>query len=111
MFLTVYGPGLALRGPLGSMSRAVDGMKIEQSSMLNSYVWLIITFALSILASFWLVMKLEAAIVSSILFCIQAGGWYHYTLRIYNRFKFDAVDAGTFDDENEKQGSKAPTSR
>lgn len=94
MFLTVYAPGLALRGPVGSMNRAVIGMKIEQDTMLQCYVCLIISFAFSIMSSFWLVMKTEAAWTSTVIFLLQSLGWYHYTLRIYNRFKFDAVEVG-----------------
>ena len=108
MFLTVYGPGLALRGPLGSMLKAVEGMKIEQDTMLKCYVCLIGSFALSILASFFLVMTPKAAYISTSFFALQAYGWYHYTLRIYNRFKFDAVQVGNFEDDDHKD--PAPSS-
>lgn len=34
----VFAPGLAIRGPLGSMVRAVDGMIEIQSEMMGTYV-------------------------------------------------------------------------
>ena len=97
MFITIYAPGLALRGPSGSMARAIEGMKVEQETMLYLYSALIAVFATYIFASFWLVMTDAAAWVLTFTFAVQAYGWYYFTLRIYNRFKFDAVDAGSFD--------------
>src|SRR5690554_4065352 len=36
-FATVFGPGLALRGPKGSMVRAVNGMVAEQDAIFISF--------------------------------------------------------------------------
>jgi hypothetical protein len=94
MFLTVYAPSLALRGPLGSLTKAVEGLKLEQYTIIQCFVFLLVSFAVNILCSFWLVMRPAAAWASTTIFCVQAMGWYHHTMRIYNRFKFDAVDVG-----------------
>ena len=42
--LVVYGPNLAIRGPLGSMKRAIDGMVIEQKEVFFMFIWSLITF-------------------------------------------------------------------
>lgn len=42
--LLVYGPNLALRGPLGSMKRAIDGMVIEQREVFYSFILALIVF-------------------------------------------------------------------
>ena len=43
-FLIVYGPNLAIRGPLGSMKRAIDGMVVEQKEVFYSFILALITF-------------------------------------------------------------------
>ena len=93
MFLSVFGPGLALRGPEGSMVRAVKGMEIEQSSVLAAYVGTLISFAVMTMASFWLVMTQEAAAVSTAFLGVFAYFWWYYCLRIYNRFLFVPVNS------------------
>jgi hypothetical protein len=44
IFMTVYGQGLALRGPVGSMVRAIEGLVAEQHAVLVSFVVTIIVF-------------------------------------------------------------------
>ncbi len=46
-FVMIYGPGLALRGPLGSMNRAVKGMQAEHTQIFMSYCGCIISFGIS----------------------------------------------------------------
>ncbi len=43
-FLIVYGPNLALRGPLGSMKRAVDAMVHEQKEVFYSFILTLVVF-------------------------------------------------------------------
>lgn len=38
-FCTVFGPGLALRGPDGSMHRAVDGLMDEKAVVFKLFCW------------------------------------------------------------------------
>ena len=46
VYCTVYGAGLALRGPLGSMVKAVDGMVAEQHAILCSFIICLFSFAM-----------------------------------------------------------------
>ena len=43
-FIMIYGPGQALRGPLGSMSTAVKGMIYEHDQIFVSYVGTVVCF-------------------------------------------------------------------
>lgn len=45
----VFGPGLALRGPLGSMMRAVNGLVVEHRHIYTSYVWTFVWFGKALL--------------------------------------------------------------
>ena len=90
---------MALRGPPGSMNTAVDGMKKEQITILYFYLATLASFAISMVASFFIVLTKNSAIISSIFFCLLTTTWYYYPLRIYNRFRFDPVDT---DFENNK---------
>jgi len=92
MIISIYGGGMALRGPPGSMNTAVDGMKKEQITILYFYLATLASFAISMVVSFFIVLTTTAAIVSCIFFCLLTSTWYYYPLRIYNRFRFDPVD-------------------
>ena len=85
----VFGPGLALRGPLGSMVRAVNGMFEEQYSILYSFVLSIVAFALMMTVYFWMVMTTIGAAVSTIIVVASSFVWYHYCVRIVNRFQWN----------------------
>jgi hypothetical protein len=45
VYCTVYGAGLALRGPLGSMVRAVDGMAAEKDGIVLSFIICLLSFS------------------------------------------------------------------
>lgn len=64
-FVRVWGPGLALRGPKGSMVRAVDGMMKEQDAIFTSFGVCIVAFTMLGISTSWLVMQVEAAVVST----------------------------------------------
>ena len=57
MFINIYGPGLALHGPLGSISRSITGMQAELHETLWFYIFSLIFLSLSALALFWVVRK------------------------------------------------------
>jgi len=101
VFTVVCGPGLALRGPPGSMVRAVDGMLAERDQIFNAFVYSIATFAGATAATFWVIMENTIALVCTVLIVIASAMWYHYCLRIYNRFKYS--DATKLIDEDERQ--------
>ena len=103
MFLTVFGPGLALRGPVGSMTRAVDGMRREQDSTLYSFIGLVVFLGISMIASFWSWMTEPTAAFLTFIFTVQTFFWYQHSVRIYNRFKYDAIDVSNFGESSTQQ--------
>jgi hypothetical protein len=71
------------------MILAVNGMVIEQHQVLFAFVSMIFLFALQCIGMYWIMMDEISAIAATI---ITFGGmyiWYHYCLRIYNRFYWD----------------------
>lgn len=94
IFINVFGQGLALRGPLGSMVQAVEGMVIEQKQVLFSFIVTTAAFGINVIGMYWVMMDQKSAIASSLITLVGMYFWYHYCLRIYNRFKFSskAVD-------------------
>ena len=89
MLLQVYGPGLAINGPLGSMVRATEGMRSEQGQVIGGFFVMIASFILSTLACFWCVMTTNQAIISTVCFCIIIRQSWFYCERIYLRFYWD----------------------
>jgi hypothetical protein len=102
-FLNVYAPGLALRGPAGSMARAVDGMKAEQDTMLFFYTLLIACFSVAIMSMFFLLTDRYSAYITNTIFAIQILIMSNSCMRLFNRFKFDAIDTGAFDSERKSE--------
>ena len=86
MILQIYGPGLALHGPLGSMARAAEGLRIEQEQVIVSFIFMMTMFAMSTVWVFWSVMTLKEAATCTAVFGIAARQWYYYCERIYLRF-------------------------
>lgn len=84
----VYALGLALRGPLGSMVIAVDGMIDEQYGIVFSFVLAILTFAFATIAYFWIVETTIMASFSTGIMVIGMYYWYFYSVRIINRFQW-----------------------
>mmetsp|Transcript_56605 Transcript_56605/g.113346 ORF Transcript_56605/g.113346 Transcript_56605/m.113346 type:complete len:225 (-) Transcript_56605:204-878(-) len=96
--LSVFGTGLALRGPDGSMVRAVDGMYAERSQIFATFgIGLFATLGAAACAS-CIVMHPEAAFVSvlSILFCVHR--IYTHGKRIFAKFRFEEDEGVNFDD-------------
>ena len=60
----IYAPGLALRGPTGSMVRAVEGMVDEQVHIMRAFLWSIMSFASSTVMFCWMTMTVDAGISS-----------------------------------------------
>jgi hypothetical protein len=89
VFIAVYGEGLAIRGPLGSLVKTIDGMVQEQHQAVFLFVAAVVTFDLQLVGMCWIMMDNENAIACTIVLL----GWSLYTyriaLRIYNRFWWD----------------------
>mmetsp|Transcript_28897 Transcript_28897/g.93159 ORF Transcript_28897/g.93159 Transcript_28897/m.93159 type:complete len:226 (-) Transcript_28897:839-1516(-) len=120
-FLSVWGTGLAMRGPDGSMARAVDGMyQLRRNVFLLFGVGMMALLVTGIFGS-WLLMDPEAALASSVLLVYAI----YLTLKSYNSithmFHFDEDDAVNFDDlldatqipgyDNQSRRRKIPSRR
>jgi hypothetical protein len=89
IFLVVYGQGMAMRGPVGSMVQAVQGFEAEQNQTVRSFVLTVVLFTISTAATYWIMMDSLPALLSCVITLIGVCFWYHYCLRIYNRFYWD----------------------
>lgn len=107
-FINIFGPGLALRGPAGSMVRAVEGMVKEKDSIFLAFFLSVVLFQLASLACCFVVMSHNAAWTAMVIFIVGLWYWYKYCLRIYNRFKLEDIGFA-WNDEN--QGNKSRISR
>ena len=106
MLCNVYAPGLALRGPTGSMVRAVEGMIEEQTVVLRSFVLTMLSFALLLVSYSWMTMTIDAAATSSTIIIIGSYFWYSYCVRIYNKFKWKDVEISFTQDKRLKYTNK-----
>ena len=97
---SVFGQGLALRGPIGSMVNAITGMVEEQRSIVNFFGLLCVTFNLSLIGLFGMLLDQNNAICMSIIFSLGLYMWYHYSLRIYNRFYYNGFYHIDYEKEN-----------
>ncbi len=103
VFLQVFGQGLALRGPVGSMVRAVEGMVSEQEHIFYAFVWTIFFFGLQAIGMYWLMMDSTSAVVCTILTAIAMIYWYRYSLRVYNRFSWSSMKVDWNEDEDPEE--------
>lgn len=92
LVLTVYGEGLAIRGPEGSMVKAVDGMVEEQANVFFYFNVMIAFFTLQCISMYWIMMDAANAWASTGITLAFVYLWYHYALRIYNKFKWSKYD-------------------
>ncbi len=86
-FSKVFAPGLALRGPSGSMIRALEGLVLETNGIFVLFFWMIVLFQIFSLSLSFVIMSENCAIVCSIIFAFGVYLWYYQCLRIFNRFK------------------------
>jgi hypothetical protein len=107
MLMQVLGPGLSLNGPVGSMARATEGMRIEQKQIIVAFIAMMIMFSVSTVLSCWVVMSFEAGVGCSAAFAIAACCWYYYCERIYLRFYWDREDSG-WNARNDSMESEDP---
>mmetsp|Transcript_21833 Transcript_21833/g.51743 ORF Transcript_21833/g.51743 Transcript_21833/m.51743 type:complete len:188 (-) Transcript_21833:81-644(-) len=98
-FCVMFGPGLALRGPDGSMHLAVDGLMLEYRRAALFYGAGMSMFFLSLMLFAWLVFDWHAAVPMMIAMCFGAYDMYHYALRLIGKFhlRADEMVTGKFD--------------
>lgn len=103
LIMQVFGSGLALLGPIGSMARATKGLKSEMALTFKIYNLMLLTFGISSFFSFWLVMDIVAAVISSFLTIFIYAKSFVDCWRIYKNFAFDIqkleVILDTFEDD------------
>jgi hypothetical protein len=56
-----------------------------------AYVLMMLSLALSVIASFWVLMDFKASCVCTFIFIFGMLQWWRYCLRIYNRFFVDPI--------------------
>eukprot|EP01036_Dinobryon_divergens_P026925 gene26924-35622_t len=95
--------GLALRGPEGSMIRAVEGMVVEQNQIIVAFVFAAIWFALEMIGLFWVMFSQACAIACSLCMLGALFIWYHFCLRIYNRFNWNKFYSSRWQEEDEAE--------
>lgn len=96
----IYAPGLALRGPTGSMVRAVEGMIEEQLHIVRAFMWSIGSFAVAIVMFCWMTMTVDAAIGCTVVMVIASYFWYSHCTSIYNKFKWKDTEVSFSQDKN-----------
>jgi len=109
---SMLGPGLALRGPDGSMHRAVDGLMLEYRLTFLFFTMGLIAFHLSALLFAWLEFSWPVALAMTVALLMFVYGMWRYFKRIYQRFALesDRYITGKFEFGDEStQPSPSPT--
>jgi len=101
----ILGPGLALRGPDGSMHTAVNGMMTHYKFTLACFTGGLICFMLSALLYGWMQFKWELAMPMTLLLGYFLYTIFKYFVRIYRRFRLapDRVVTGAFNADKQAQ--------
>jgi len=96
---SMLGPGLALRGPDGSMHRAVDGLMLEYRLTFLFFTAGLVMFHISALLFAWLEFSWPVALAMTLALLMFIYGMYRYWLRIYTRFALssDRMITGKFE--------------
>jgi len=87
---SMLGPGLALRGPDGSMHRAVDGLMLEYRLTFLFFTMGLIAFHVSALLFAWLEFSWPVALAMTLALLMFIYGMVRYFKRIYQRFALDS---------------------
>jgi hypothetical protein len=92
LFAMLLGPGLALRGPDGSMDKAVEGLKDVIASMFRMFIAGLGFAQLALFMYFWVaesILEWPLALVLNLLVLGFSGLLVRKTLFVYNLFWFD----------------------
>jgi len=97
-FLSVFATNLALRGPDGSVERAVEGMHEERRNVFAAFAAGLASLLLGMIFVAWLLMSSEAALLST--FIVAYGGYVTYCFgkRTAKMFAFSEEDRKEIDD-------------
>ena len=96
--LSVFGTSLSLRGPDGSMIRAVDGMFAERYQVFRSFAAGLGCLLMGMTVGAWLLMDPEAAVLADfvLIFCLHK--LYSQGKRLHRRFNYTEDDSVNFDE-------------
>jgi hypothetical protein len=94
MLIQVYGPGLSLHGPLGSMALAAQGMREETTQIFYYLLFSIFCFCTSLIWLFWAVMPEWKALCCSVGALIVFRYMWYYGERIFLRFYWKTESVG-----------------
>jgi hypothetical protein len=86
----MLGPGLALRGPDGSMHRAVDGLMLEYRLTFLFFTMGLVAFHVSALLFAWLEFSWPVALAMTLALIMFIYGMWRYGNRIYQRFALES---------------------
>eukprot|EP00908_Phaeocystis_cordata_P024111 Transcript_6586.p2 GENE.Transcript_6586~~Transcript_6586.p2 ORF type:complete len:244 (-),score=70.26 Transcript_6586:346-1077(-) len=96
--LSMVGPGLALRGPDGSMHPAVDGMMIEYRLAFYSFFSGLVSFHLSAALFGWMMFWPDhwiVAVTLTMTICASLYMLLRYATRVYMRFRLPSQEVIT----------------
>lgn len=96
--ITVLGTGLALRGPDGSMVRAVEGMYKQRGMVFRSFAVGILSCCLSVIAVAWIKMAIVPASICTGVLVWAIVGFAKLTQSFLTFFKFDDDETVSLDD-------------
>lgn len=105
-YLTVFGQGLALRGPAGSMIKAINAFNYYQKHVLLSFTLNIFFLGISTICQFYVFMTLWGAHICAILMIIGMSVWWIFCLQVFNRFKYVEEVAGWRQDHEHSRFSE-----
>ena len=96
--LSVLGTSLSLRGPDGSMFRAVEGMYVERRRIFTLFAFGLIMMLISAFWAAWIILPLEGAAACSVIVVYGTFSVMSYYKRVERLFSFDESDAPDFND-------------
>jgi hypothetical protein len=79
------------------MVRAVEGMVIEQNSIVKAFGLTVFFLAANLIGTYGIMMTFDLAVACSVVTIVGMAMWLQYSLRIYNRFKYKTPE-NAFDD-------------
>jgi exosortase/archaeosortase len=97
----VYGLGLALKGPLGSMIRAIKGMVKASKIVYMTFIVTMIGFGITNCATFWMVAFTEIAAASTAIFVVFLFAIAYHCVEITERFYWKELDDSGTDVDND----------
>lgn len=97
----VYGLGLALKGPLGSMIRALKGMVRASKIVYTTFLITMVGFVIVNMATFWMVAFTEIALATTFIFIVFVIGIAYHCVEITERFYWKELDQNGTDVDND----------